>query len=82
MKNTIKKLSLIVATAALFFIGAASVYAAEGVSHWHSSQSDAQHQRFLDIETGNQTARHPGVDRSKRPARVFGAGFFAPVVAT
>ncbi len=53
MKNTLKKLSLIVATAALFFIGAANVYASEGVGHWHSSQSEAQYQRYLDIETGN-----------------------------
>ena len=53
MKNTIQKLSLIVAAAALFFIGAANVYAMEGTEHWPSSQSEAQYQRFLDIETGN-----------------------------
>ena len=52
MKNTIKKLSLTVAAAALFFVGAANVYAMEGVDHWPSSQNGASYQRFLDIETG------------------------------
>ena len=51
MKNTFKKLTLIIATAALFVAGAANVYAS--VDHWPSSGTDASYQRFLDIETGN-----------------------------
>jgi hypothetical protein len=53
MKNTAKKLSLIIATAALLFAGAANVYAGVGVDHWPSSTGEANYQRFLDIETGN-----------------------------
>lgn len=55
MKNTFKKLGLIIATAAVFFIGAVNVYAAErvGVDFWPSSLDEASYQRFLDIETGN-----------------------------
>ncbi len=53
MINTIKKISLIVATATLFFVGAANVYAAEGLDHWPSSQDEASYQRFLDIKTGS-----------------------------
>jgi hypothetical protein len=53
MKNIFKKLTLIVATAALLFTGAANVYAMDGVDHWPSSQGEASYQRFLDIETGS-----------------------------
>ncbi len=53
MKNTFKKLGLIIATAAVFFVGAANVYAMGGVDHWPSSQDEASYQRFLDIKTGN-----------------------------
>ena len=51
MKNTFKKIALIIATAAVVFAGAANVYAS--VDHIPSTQGDAAYQRFLDIETGN-----------------------------
>ncbi len=51
MNNTFKKLGLIIATAAVFFIGAANVYAE--VDHWPSSGTEESYQRFLDIDTGN-----------------------------
>ena len=51
MKNTFKKLSLIIATAAVIFAGAANVYAS--VDHWPSSGTAESYQRFLEIETGN-----------------------------
>ena len=50
MKNTLKKLGLLIATAAVFLAGTANVYA---VDHIPSLKSTAEYQRFLDIETGN-----------------------------
>lgn len=52
MKNTFKKLGLIIATAAVFFTVSANVYAMGGVDHFPSTQDAASYQRFLDIETG------------------------------
>lgn len=52
MKNTFKKLGLIIATAAVLFTGAANVYAME-VDHFHITKDAASYQRFLDIETGH-----------------------------
>ena len=54
MKNILKKLGLLIATAAVVLVGAANVYAMEqGVDHWPASQGEAAYERFLDIETGN-----------------------------
>ncbi len=53
MKNTFKKLGLMIATAAVLFIGAANAYAREGVDHFPITQDAARYQRFLDIEAGN-----------------------------
>ena len=54
MKNTLKKLGLLIATAAVIFAGAANVYAMDqGVDHWPASKGEAAYERFLDIETGN-----------------------------
>ena len=50
MKNTLKKLGLLIATAAVIFAGTANVYA---VDHIPSLQGGEEYQRFLDIETGN-----------------------------
>jgi hypothetical protein len=52
MKNTFKKLGLIIATAAFIFTGVANVYASQGVAHFPSTLDDASYKRFLDIETG------------------------------
>lgn len=52
MKNTFKKLGLVIATAAFIFTGVASVYASEGVAHFPSTLDAASYQRYLDIETG------------------------------
>lgn len=48
MKNIFKKLSLIIATAAIFFAGAANIYADE--NSW--DREEYNQQRFLEIETG------------------------------
>ncbi len=53
MKNTLKRLSLMIAAAALFFAGAANLYAMDGVDHWPSSQGEQTYERFLDIDSGN-----------------------------
>jgi hypothetical protein len=53
MKNTFKKLGLIIATVGFIFTGVASVYAKEGVAHFPSTLDAASYQRFLDIETGD-----------------------------
>ncbi len=53
MKNTIKRLALIIATSAVFFVGAANVFAGDNISQVPSTQGDAAYQRFLDVETGN-----------------------------
>lgn len=44
MKNTIKKISLIVATAALFFVGAANVYAFDNMETWVDNPNDARYE--------------------------------------
>jgi len=49
MKNIIKELGFIVATAALIFAGAANLYAAD---HLPSVQDQPTYERFLDIGTG------------------------------
>jgi hypothetical protein len=53
MKNTFKKLGLVIATAAFIFTGVASVHAKEGVAHFPSTLDATSYQWFLDIETGN-----------------------------
>jgi hypothetical protein len=53
MKNTFKKLTLIIATAAIFFVGAANVFAGDNISQVPSTQGHDAYQRFLDVETGN-----------------------------
>ncbi len=54
MKNTLKNLGMVIATAVVIFAGAVNVYAMDkGVDHWPASQGDAAYERFLDIETGN-----------------------------
>jgi hypothetical protein len=53
MKNTFKKLGLIIATAAVVFIGTANAYATQGGFNFPNTQDAASYQRFLDIETGN-----------------------------
>ena len=51
MKNTFKKIALMIAASAVIFTGAANVYAS--VDHIPSTGSADSYQRFLDIETGN-----------------------------
>ena len=51
MKNSFKKIALMIATAAVFFVSAATVTAS--VDHIPSSGTAESYQRFLDIETGN-----------------------------
>ncbi len=53
MNTSLKKIALMIAAAAVFFAGAANVYAMGGVDHWPSSQGEAAYERFLEVETGN-----------------------------
>ena len=46
MKNTIKKISLIVATAALFFVGAANVYASDKFDDTETWINNPDHPRY------------------------------------
>ena len=46
MKNTIKKISLIVATAALFFVGAANVYASDKYDEVETWINNPDHPRY------------------------------------